>query len=134
MADLSESEDDLSKDNATLSPAELSEELKDKILQRRFRQWAFWGAFSLVAAYFLALLIVIIATLRHSFGSDETWHVWLITLVILAAVPTTLSLALLRFAFREKGDGKDENDIPSVWLQMAKEIADIVKQYLAKKS
>ncbi|EBG4688069.1 hypothetical protein MXY01_003098 [Salmonella enterica] len=132
MSDLSENEDDLSKDNATLLPAELSEELQDKILQRSFRKWAFWGAFSLVTAYFLALIIAIWVTLNRSFD-NESWHVWLITLVILAAVPTTLSLALLRFAFREKGDTKDEKDIPSIWLQMTKEIANIIKQYLAKK-
>ncbi|ECH6324965.1 hypothetical protein FP135_10685 [Salmonella enterica] len=80
----------------------------------------------------MALIIAIWVTLNRSFD-NESWHVWLITLVILAAVPTTLSLALLRFAFREKGDTKDEKDIPSIWLQMTKEIANIIKQYLAKK-
>gem|GEM_PF-7130785 len=72
--------------------------------------------------------------MRHQDFMDHGNHLWTICLITLAIIPTTMALALLRFAFRDKNDGKDEKDIPSVWLQLGKEIADVIKQYLAKKN
>lgn len=136
MDDLSD--DDLAEETTVVTSAELDEQLEDTRLARQFRKWSFWGACAFTAIYLLGFLIwacvFLRGFMRHQDFMDHGNHLWTICLITLAIIPTTMALALLRFAFRDKNDGKDEKDIPSVWLQLGKEIADVIKQYLAKKN
>jgi len=136
MADLSD--DDLSEVTTEVTSAELDEHLEDIRLARKFRKWSFWGACAFTALYLLSFLIwacvLLRGFMRHPDFMDHGNHLWTICLITLAVIPTTMALALLRFAFREQDDSKGEKNLPSVWLQLAKEIADVIKQYVAKRT
>lgn len=139
MADLSDNESQQEDTTSTISPQELNEDLLDRRCYRRFRNFAFWGACAVITSYFVAFLVALyfMGEWLHTQPDlllKDSWHLWLICLVILAAVPTTVLLALLRFAFKEKYDEKnDKKDLPGIWLQLAREITDVAKDYIRKK-
>ncbi len=135
MADLSD--DELAETTTEVTSAELDEQLEDTRLARSFRKCSFWGACGFTAVYLLAFLVwacvLLRGFMRHPNFMDNGNHLWTICLITLAIIPTTMALALLRFAFKEQNEGKSEKDLPSVWLQLAKELADVIKQYISKK-
>lgn len=129
---------------------EATQELNERIQARRFRSIAFYGACGIVAAFLLALLYWLVYWPTHSFdlhkfagGVDDpkryadfiaqTKTLWVMGIVVLSAIPTTLALALLRFAFGRGSQEEKGNDMPSVWLSLAKEVVDVIKQYISKK-
>lgn len=142
---------DVSDDSPTtaITAEEASQELSDKIQSRRFRSIAFYGACAIVCAFLFSLLYWLVwwpstaFDLKKFAGGVEdpkkyaefisqAKTLWTLGIVVLAAIPTTLALALLRFAF-SKSSKDDKEDIPSVWLSLAKEVVDVIKQYIAKK-
>ncbi|MCE2004069.1 hypothetical protein [Enterobacter asburiae] len=142
---------DVSDDSptTTITADEASQELSDRIQARRFKSIAFYGACFIVCAFLLALLYWLVwwpttSLNLHKFAGglddpkryaefiSQTKTLWTLGIVVLAAIPTTLALALLRFAF-SKSSKDDKEDIPSVWLSLAKEIVDVVKQYISRK-
>jgi len=129
---------------------EATHELNERIQALRFRSIAFYGACSIVTAFLIALLYWLVYWPTHSFdlhkfagGVDDpkryaefigqTKTLWVLGIVVLAAIPTTLALALLRFAFGKNNQDEKANDIPSVWFSLAKEVVDVIKQYISKK-
>lgn len=135
MADLSD--DELANVTTEVTLAELDERLADLRLGRKFRKRSFWGACIFTAVYLLGFLVWACILLRgfmaHPDFMDHGNHLWTICLITLAVIPTTMALALLRFAFRGKDNSKDDKDLPSIWFQLVKEISDVIKQYLSKK-
>lgn len=142
---------DVSDDSQTtaITAGEASHELNERIQSLRFRSIAFYGACGVVCAFLLALLYwlvlwPILSFDLHKFAGgvedpkryaefiSQTKVLWTSGIVVLAAIPTTLALALLRFAF-SKSSKDDKDDIPSVWLSLAKEVVDVIKQYISKK-
>lgn len=132
------SDDELSNETTVVTSQELQQRLKDAELERAFRKWSFWGIAVFTSAYLLCFLVWVCILLRgfirHPSFMDYGNHLWTLCLILLAVIPTTMALALLRFAFRENDERKKEKDIPSIWLQLAKEIADVVKQCFSKKT
>ncbi|UIL53974.1 hypothetical protein LZU96_08625 [Pantoea agglomerans] len=142
---------DVSDDSQTTSITadEATHEVNEQKQALRFRSIAFYGACAIVCAFLLALLYWLVVWPMtsldlHKFAGgvedpkkyadfiSQTKILWTSGIVVLAAIPTTLALALLRFAF-SKSSKEDKDDIPSVWLSLAKEVADIIKQYVSKK-
>lgn len=142
---------DVSDDSQTTSitAGEATHEVNEQRQALRFRSIAFYGACAIVCAFLLALLYWLVVWPMtsldlHKFAGgvedpkkyadfiSQTKILWTSGIVVLAAIPTTLALALLRFAF-SKSSKEDKDDIPSVWLSLAKEVADIIKQYVSKK-
>lgn len=142
---------DVSDDSQTTSITadEATHEVNEQKQALRFRSIAFYGACAIVCAFLLALLYWLViwpmtSLDLHKFAGgvedpkkyadfiSQTKILWTSGIVVLAAIPTTLALALLRFAF-SKSSKEDKDDIPSVWLSLAKEVADIIKQYVSKK-
>ncbi|MFZ4217860.1 hypothetical protein ACEV6Q_08370 [Enterobacter ludwigii] len=140
--------DDISDDTTTsLSQSEIdNEDIQDRIQARRFRSIVFYGSSIIIVLFLTGLFTWLVAfpfddliwhdgAALKSIGNFIASHAitgTIITLgiVILAALPTTMGLALLRFSFNS-GKGKpDEKDMPGVWLSLAKELADVVKDYL----
>ncbi|WP_158784744.1 hypothetical protein [Pantoea sp. BAV 3049] len=145
MADISDD-----KQTDAITPKESEAEIKDKNQERMFRYVAFYGACFIVFVFLGALLTWLVWWPFHSFnlnsfagGIDkperyaefinQTKHLWVTGIVILAAIPTTLALALLRFTFSAKGDKEKTSDIPGVWLSLAKEVIEVVKDYIKTK-
>ncbi|WP_241609365.1 hypothetical protein [Rosenbergiella australiborealis] len=124
----------------SITSEELSERIADIQLLRKFKKLSFWGACAFTALYlvgfFVWACVLLRGFMRHHDFLNQPSHLWVTCLIILAVIPTTMALALLRFAFSEKnkGDSNDSKDMPSMWLQMAKEIADVIKDYISKKS
>lgn len=142
---------DVSDDSQTTSitAGEATHEINEQRQALRFRSIAFYGACAIVCAFLLALLYWLVVWPMtsldlHKFAGgvedpkkyadfiSQTKILWTSGIIVLAAIPTTLALALLRFAF-SKSSKEDKDDIPSVWLSLAKEVADIIKQYVSKK-
>lgn len=143
---------DISDDTrtATILPTESEAEIKDKEQQRTFKNVAFYGACLIVVIFLAALLTWLVWWPFHSFNLttfaggienpqkyaefvNQTKHLWILGIVILAAIPTTLALALLRFTFSAKGDDSKANDVPGVWFSLAKEVIDVLKDYVKNK-
>lgn len=142
---------DVSDDSQTtaITANEATHELNERIQSLRFKSIAFYGACAIVCAFLLALLYWLVwwpmtSLDLHKFAGgvddpkryadfiSQTKILWTSGIVVLAAIPTTLALALLRFAF-SKSSKDDKDDIPSVWLSLAKEVVDVIKQYISKK-
>jgi len=145
MADVSDDET-----TTTITFEEAQDAFKDKQQARRFKSVAFYGACAIVCAFLVALLYWLVwwpstSFDLHQFAGgiadpnkyasfiSQTKTIWGIGIITLAAIPTTLALALLRFAFGASAKN-EKDDIPSVWLSLAKEVVDVIKQYIGKKT
>lgn len=143
---------DISDDRPTdlITPKESEADAKDKNQERMFKYVAFYGACLIVSIFLGALLLWLVWWPFHSFnlnnfagGIDkperyvgfinQTKHLWVTGIVILAAIPTTLALALLRFAFSSRREDDRSSDVPGVWLSLAKEVIEVVKDYVKSK-
>ncbi|CAM4127803.1 hypothetical protein RJ490_004536 [Pluralibacter gergoviae] len=141
---------DISDDNltSTITASEQQTQLNTALQQHRFRRVAFYGSCVIITLFLLALLFWLVWWPIHSFNLNEiagkepnkyaefvsqTKTLWSLGIVVLAAIPTTLALALLRFAFSKDSKEKD-SDVPGVWLSLVKELADVVKDYIKSKS
>lgn len=146
MADISDD-----AQTAAITPKESEAEIKDKEQERMFRNVSFYGACVIVVAFLISLLGWLVWWPWHSFDLskfaggvedpqkyasfvNQTKSLWMVGIFILAAIPTTLALALLRFAFNRKSDNDKGIEVPGVWLSLAKEVIDVIKQYISKKS
>ncbi|AZR24411.1 hypothetical protein C9397_14400 [Xanthomonas vasicola pv. vasculorum] len=117
-----------------LDQYELSEEA-----HRSFRRWAFYAVGVASLAYLVMLPIAIffvvddnsLAILASARGAG--WHVILLTglvLVILAAVPLSLTLALVRMISSGKQDNDEGNRNPGITtpqIELVKAMLDMVK-------
>jgi len=112
--------DDVSDDSQTTSitASEATHEINEQRQALRFRSIAFYGACAIVCAFLLALLYWLVVWPMtsldlHKFAGgvedpkkyadfiSQTKILWTSGIVVLAAIPTTLALALLRFAFNK---------------------------------
>ncbi|MEB1529859.1 hypothetical protein [Xanthomonas sp. WHRI 7945] len=122
------------KSEIYLDQYELSE-----VAHRSFRRWAFFAVGGASLAYLIMLPIAIFCVVDdHSLAilasaRDAGWHVILLTglvLVILAAVPLSLTLALVRMisSGRQEDDGKNGNfAITTPQIELFKALLEMVK-------
>ncbi|HHL0960265.1 TPA: hypothetical protein ACQVH3_005048 [Serratia marcescens] len=140
--------DDISDDTAvSLSQSEIdNEDIQDRIQARKFRSITFYGSGIVIILFLIGLFIwlvgfpfydliwrdgVALKAIGNFIASHSiTGTIITLGIVILAAIPTTIGLALLRFSFNNGKGKSDEKDMPGVWLSLAKELADVVKDYL----
>lgn len=144
---------DISDDTltSTITAQEKQSQFNTEQQRHHFRSVAFYGSCIIVVLFLLALLFWLVWWPIHSFDLHEfaggiedpkkyagfisqTKTLWTLGIVVLAAIPTTLALALLRFAFSSNDSKDKDSDIPSVWLSLAKEVADVMKDYIKSKN
>lgn len=143
MADISDDEP-----KTDISPEELSQDLKDRNQERRFRSLAFYVIGLFTIAFLLGLLYWLVYFPANNISellqkpddlkkyADLISHAkifLIIGILILASIPTTLALALLRFAFSSKNNSNAGKDLPNIWFSFAKECLEVIKKYLSKK-
>jgi uncharacterized membrane protein len=126
------------KQGLDISPL-ISEDIADRRQYRTFRTWTFRGVVGLIAV----LIVVFVGwtgffgwrLLNGSYQADHSpVALFLTPIVVIASLVAVLMLATMRFVFRQSGDGKDdEGDGLTVWQALVKELAGILKEYVAKK-
>lgn len=137
MSDLSDDATSLRDESEVISQKELTDDIDSKAFARQLQRWAFCTACVISCVYFGVLLLGVLCLL-HRDGAittiTENWHFWLALLIVFAAIPTTLTLALIRVAFsNDKGEEKKGADMPSILMQLGKEIVGVLNTYLSKK-
>ena len=124
MTDEVDTNDDLSEGKIDPKRAEIEEGvLREEAQRRRWKTGVMWGMAVVVTGFYVFLIILILCPYEA-----ENWHI----LLIVSAIPTAFGFSLLRLVSQPVGgQKKDDFDIPSPWLKVAKELIDTLKE-LAK--
>ena len=102
--------------------------IKEQKLLFNFKRYAFWGAATISFTFFSALLYYIFC-IPSPLPSER------LTIVgVLGAIPTIITLALLRYAFASHQDNRfNNNENYSLWQSFLKELTILIKGLAEKK-
>jgi len=90
----------------------------------RYRSYAFWVGGGLVLAFYLALFYYIFCDTDPAKGHERY-----AVIIILAAVPTALAMALMRYGFRNPIEQDDDPSPVTAIQSLLSEILGIVRAY-----
>lgn len=129
---------DLSAGSTPDIPELLAQDIKDRERLRTFQTVAFYGAVALIFFVFCALFhwVNLIGDHLKDGNVITTYRVsfFVAPIVVLATLGALLTLALLKFAFRQSSDKKDDEPSPITLLQgLGSQALDIARAYLTKK-
>lgn len=143
--------DEISDDpsTATITPEEVDQALAERKQVLRFKTAAFYGVSIFSSLYLAGLFFWLVVWPAYdllwnggenlrAFGVffSSNPHAKILSgliIVTLAAIPTTMALAMLRFTFGSGEEKRNGKDVPGVWMSLAKELIDVFKQYVGKK-
>ena len=147
--------DDISDDQdattTTIMIDEVNLEIEEQKQAITFRNCAFYVTGIIIVLFFCAVLFWLLLFPLcfldlHQFAGgiknpeaytkflSETKSFWILGIVVLSAIPTTLTLALLRFTFRKSKEKDKDDDVPGVWMSLIKEIVDVAKDYIKNRA
>lgn len=120
---------DLSSDDLSAEDLNLDEGLlKEKQLLFNFKRYTFWIAAAFSAIFFIALLYYIFC------GSATAPSERIAVVGILAAIPTIILLALLRYVFtNHQNSHSSDGENYSLWQSFLKELTVLIKGLAEKK-